>query len=175
MDTITKITNKIKEYTESREFTRIGKTVIVILLMTISFTFGKLSSRAGDSTVLDPVSIYLPDGTVYSGNLDSTRNEPLSAYILGGATDAIRLANGPSTAERVSMAENDPNTGQITSSADTSSSTDQPEAIFGSKNGSTYYIPGCKSGNRVKPENRVYFESETDAEDQGYSRSKLCK
>ncbi len=174
MDTITKITNKIKEFTQSPTFLRLGIVACILLLMSISFIFGKLSSQVGDKAIEKPVSIYLPDGTVYSGDLQATRNEPLSAYILGGATDAVRLPNGPNTQERLNIAENNLNSDQITSSTNTSS-TDQLETIFGSKNGSTYYVPGCKSGNRVKPENRVYFESETDAEDQGYSRSKLCK
>jgi methylphosphotriester-DNA--protein-cysteine methyltransferase len=58
---------------------------------------------------------------------------------------------------------------------ETVSSPEESNQLFGSKSGSTYYTPGCKSGNRVKIENRVYFENESAAEDEGYTKSKLCK
>jgi hypothetical protein len=175
MDTITRITNKIKELSDSQKFIRIGKIICLALLMTISYTFGKLSSQTGDLVQEKQVQIYLPNGTLYQPNTENINTDnPLSAYILGGATDTIRVPNGPSTTERVTMVQNTPEYNQIDPNTITGTNT-QLDAVFGSKNGSTYYVPGCKSGNRVKLENRVYFESETDAEDQGYTRSKLCK
>ncbi len=40
---------------------------------------------------------------------------------------------------------------------------------FGSKNGTKYYTPGCAAGNRIKPENYVWFSDEEDARLQGYT------
>ena len=40
---------------------------------------------------------------------------------------------------------------------------------FGSKNGTKYYTPGCPAGNRIKPENYLWFENEADARLQGYT------
>jgi hypothetical protein len=48
-------------------------------------------------------------------------------------------------------------------------------AFAASKTGKSYYPKGCKSLDRVKPENRVYFNSETEAQNAGLSKSTLCK
>jgi hypothetical protein len=44
-----------------------------------------------------------------------------------------------------------------------------------SKNGKLYYPKGCKGANRIKEENRVWFDTSTDAEKQGYTRASSCK
>lgn len=44
-----------------------------------------------------------------------------------------------------------------------------------SKNGKLYYTASCKASNRIKPENRVWFDNESDAKKSGYSRSQSCK
>lgn len=46
--------------------------------------------------------------------------------------------------------------------------------VYGSVNGTKYYNYGCKSGNRIKPENRLYFENETEALLSGYEPSVNC-
>jgi hypothetical protein len=47
--------------------------------------------------------------------------------------------------------------------------------IIASKNGKMYYSLGCSGINRIKIENRVYFNSEIEAEKAGYIKSKTCK
>jgi phage shock protein PspC (stress-responsive transcriptional regulator) len=44
----------------------------------------------------------------------------------------------------------------------------------GSKTGKTYYTKDCKGINRIKPENRVYFTTQQEAQSQGRSLSKTC-
>lgn len=44
-----------------------------------------------------------------------------------------------------------------------------------SKNGKLYYPSSCKASNRIKEENRVWFESPQDAERAGYTSSASCK
>ncbi len=39
----------------------------------------------------------------------------------------------------------------------------------GSKNGTKYYAPGCAGLERIKPENRVWFQTAEDATLQGYT------
>lgn len=175
MEIITRMRNKIKDLSEKRVVQDACKIGCVMLLMIISFIFGKLSSEGGEKGSLMPVAIYLPNGDLYSKN--KTPESPLSAYILGGATDAYRVINGPTSDERLQIVENSPEYTQMMASHTSSSGTGDTtrEGIFGSKNGHTYYTVGCTAGNRVKPENRVYFSSETDAGDKGYSKSKLCK
>lgn len=47
--------------------------------------------------------------------------------------------------------------------------------FIASKNGSKYYPAGCKASNRIRLENRVYFESAIDAKAAGYELSATCK
>lgn len=44
-----------------------------------------------------------------------------------------------------------------------------------SKNGKMYYSLGCSGSKRIKPENEVWFNTETEAEKSGYTKSSLCK
>ena len=46
--------------------------------------------------------------------------------------------------------------------------------FFASKNGTRYYPENCGKGDRVKPENRVYFESADSAERAGLSLAVGC-
>ncbi|MEK7576426.1 MAG: hypothetical protein AAB482_01895 [Patescibacteria group bacterium] len=46
---------------------------------------------------------------------------------------------------------------------------------YASKSGSKYYPLNCKAGNRITPENRVYFKSPEEAESAGYALSTTCK
>jgi hypothetical protein len=43
-----------------------------------------------------------------------------------------------------------------------------------SKSGKKYYPVGCKSANRIKPENRVFFESQEEALRLGLELSSTC-
>jgi methylphosphotriester-DNA--protein-cysteine methyltransferase len=41
-------------------------------------------------------------------------------------------------------------------------------------NGKAYYPIGCKASERIKEENRVWFETTEEAESQGYQPAKNC-
>ena len=41
-------------------------------------------------------------------------------------------------------------------------------------NGAKYYPVGCKSANRIKEENRIWFASEQEAREMGYTPSSQC-
>ncbi len=45
--------------------------------------------------------------------------------------------------------------------------------IYASSKGTKYYLPNCKSS--IKEENKIYFDSELDAQNAGYSLSKSCQ
>ncbi len=51
----------------------------------------------------------------------------------------------------------------------------QNYAFVASKTGSKYYPVDCGSVSRIKPENRVYFATETAALEKGYERTSACK
>lgn len=163
MDTITKIREKINLLVENSHFFTGLKILFIISLMGTSFLFGRLAEKETSNKTPSPVAIYLPSGELLTNQNSIIPHNQLTAYVLGGATQQTSISS-PTLDERLRLiVENNPTL---------TTSTGQ---LFGSKSGSTYYTPDCKSGNRVKVENRVYFEDETDAEDQGYTKSKLCK
>jgi len=46
---------------------------------------------------------------------------------------------------------------------------------FASKRGKKYYPVGCSAGNTIKQENKIYFETSTQAEEKGYILSGSCE
>ena len=44
-----------------------------------------------------------------------------------------------------------------------------------SKNGSKYYLPSCGTANRIKEENKIYFNTKEEAEAAGFGPSSTCK
>jgi hypothetical protein len=48
-------------------------------------------------------------------------------------------------------------------------------SVFASKNGSTYYFVSCGSSSRIKEENKVWFQSDTAAQNAGYHLAKACE
>lgn len=59
---------------------------------------------------------------------------------------------------------------------ETGNTTEPDSWVFaGSKTGKTYYPKDCTGLTRVKPENRVYFTTATQAATAGYHISTTCK
>ncbi len=52
---------------------------------------------------------------------------------------------------------------------------DSETMAFGSKNGKTYTYSWCGGSGNIKPTNKIFFTSPTDAEAKGRTLSKLCK
>lgn len=60
--------------------------------------------------------------------------------------------------------------GAIPPSPTTATLSDTPQGAFaGSKNGTKYYTPDCAGLERIKPENRIWFQTIEDATLQGYT------
>ncbi len=57
----------------------------------------------------------------------------------------------------------------------TSQSNSIEKQIVASKNGKRYYYSNCNGLNRIKLENRVYFETEKQAKDKGLTLASGCK
>jgi hypothetical protein len=47
--------------------------------------------------------------------------------------------------------------------------------LVGSKNGSVYHLPWCSGAQRIKEENKVWFNSKEEAEKAGYRAATNCK
>jgi hypothetical protein len=83
-------------------------------------------------------------------------------------TDVLRPAEIQSPEPEPSLKTS--STGQAAAVGLASSKT----TIFASKSGTKYYYSWCKSGNRVKLQNRVYFTSKEAAEKSGKSLAANC-
>lgn len=60
------------------------------------------------------------------------------------------------------------------SSTETSSPA-QSGAIIASKNGTKYYFPNCRGVGNIKEENKIFFQTESEALAAGYSKASGCK
>ena len=47
-------------------------------------------------------------------------------------------------------------------------------SYFASTRGKKYYSTGCSAGKSIKQENRIYFQTSTEAEKAGYTPSSSC-
>ena len=47
--------------------------------------------------------------------------------------------------------------------------------LVASKNGSKYHFPWCSGAQRMKEENKIWFESKKEAQGAGYEPAKNCK
>ncbi len=47
--------------------------------------------------------------------------------------------------------------------------------VVASRNGSVYHFPWCGGASQINPDNRVWYASEEDAREAGYTLSKSCK
>jgi len=63
---------------------------------------------------------------------------------------------------------------KATNTAATKSSTNSRN-FFASNRGTKYYSVSCNAGKTIKVENRVYFDTQRDAEDAGYELSSSCQ
>jgi hypothetical protein len=104
----------------------------------------------------------------------------LSSYWIGvhqGAnsqnSNQVIFIDAPQVAATsMSLIENSHNKTNTTESSP--SAHNQKTTIFASKSGSKYYFPWCKSGNRVKLENRIYYQSAQAAEAAGKTLAANC-
>jgi len=58
-------------------------------------------------------------------------------------------------------------------SATNATDTNTQGKIIGNKNSMIYHVPGSASYNKISPENRVYFDTEADAQKAGYRKTKM--
>ena len=105
-----------------------------------------------------------------------------------GTFELGRLSNGGSSS---GIKIDYPNHQMETQSANVISSTNHLEArppsgektpkpstsnnFFASSKGSKYYSIGCSAGKTIKPENRIYFATQDEAQKAGYELSSSCQ
>ena len=47
-------------------------------------------------------------------------------------------------------------------------------AYVASRSGTKYYLPTCSGASRIKEENKIWFNSESEAENAGFTKSSTC-
>ncbi len=57
----------------------------------------------------------------------------------------------------------------------TGTATAETGKYVASKNGTKYYLPSCGTVNRIKEENKIYFNTKEEAEAAGFGPSSTCK
>ena len=119
--------------------------LIIILVGTISFGLGKISSYEKNKT---PISIL------------KTRDYMLST-VLEGTSNINKL-------ETNIIKEN------LTSETKTNSSTKTEGLVVASKSGTKYYYPWCTGVSRIKEENKVWFDSIEKARAAGLTPASGC-
>lgn len=102
-------------------------------------------------------SFYLGRLSLQGSNL--AQNEGVKIYLPNG----ILLGEGSTISQNKPYIEN-------SSAIDSMSS-----KVFRSKTGKIYYFTSCNSGNRVKPENRIWYNSSEEAEKAGYTLASSCQ
>lgn len=119
----------------------------LLLIIFTSFISGRVIERRKSSHEKPPVTIESPP----------PRLEPY--------TNSYRATNQPSTPFK---------TRTVTTASTTTHSNGNMLPFVASKTGKVYYPATCKSVNRIKPENRVYYESSEELLVRGYTPSKTC-
>lgn len=63
---------------------------------------------------------------------------------------------------------------QVPVQAQTETASPSTGAYVASRNGSKYHLPWCSGAQRIKEENKIWFDSKEEAERRGFSPAKNC-
>lgn len=142
---------KIKQFIESEKGKDILTLAVVVLVGLGSFGLGRLSKL----TEHNPVYI----------NYKEQPANTLKAAESLAVSEPTALTKGITPKEFIK--ENPTlNTGSEASSSG---------SFFASRIGKKYYSVGCSAGKTIKKENRIYFQTETEAINAGFEKSASCK
>jgi len=85
------------------------------------------------------------------------------------------LAKNCSTDSAMETTEQTPVTKQTESTPPAAAARATEGKVVGNKNSQIYHLPACSGYKTVSEKNRVYFDSEEEAEKAGYRKAKNCK
>jgi len=114
------------------------------------------------SAILVAVSMY------FIGNMTALESQSNEIQII--YPDAIALDSNQSNKKAEASNINT----EIQKDVISKSNSNQGQ-IIASKNGKRYYYKNCGGVNRIKTENRIYFETEQQAESKGLTLASGCK
>ena len=96
----------------------------------------------------------------------------LSASNVQNTDAGMTIIPAQASEDKTLNKDNNPNLGANALDASTNKISGKYVA---SKNGKLYYPVGCKGANRIKEENKVWFDTPSMAEGLGYKPSPACK
>lgn len=159
--TLARMNDNIKLIINKRQVYHAG---IVVLFIISSFISGyKLGKKWGEGHDVEVESTSFNSSGDYLGKND--------------AMSSLELL-GPETKNQASEQElkpieklNDSKTSKVNKDLQ---DTNTSENFVASRNGTKFYPAGCKSANRIKTENRVYFSNKEEAIKAGLEEATSC-
>lgn len=90
-------------------------------------------------------------------------------------TDRITsITQGNTATQTISQNENVSAT-PVIGSTSTASTTNFLGTYVASKTGTKYFLPWCAGASQIKDENKIFFNTKSEAEKSGYTAAKNCK
>ncbi len=104
-----------------------------------------------------------------------------SAYLIGNMNtlesnlSEIKIVYPDNIAVKEDVQIEEPQSQKTTTQSNDIKSDSVTGKIVASKNGKRYYYPNCGGINRIKLENRIYFDTNEQAESKGLTLASGCK
>lgn len=158
---IPNIIEKIKPLTESRK----GRDVLLIVIISLASIGSFLLGRASISQS-QPHNIIVkfdPNEIAKKGIGDSTLPSPAS-FGMGQSVSQSMAGNALMGAKNAISGTSAPQTAGS-----------KLGTIVASKRGSKYYFTWCSGANSLSESNKIYFQTEAQAQVAGYTKSTSCK
>ncbi len=143
---------------------------------------GKIGPLKAPEGVLTLVVVLLASSASFGLGMLAERGrgpESTGADIPGQALEAAlpaaaALAPLPPTS-KATGAVTAGKTGYTKKALPTGTATAETGKYVASRNGEKYYLPSCGTVNRIKEENKIYFNTKEEAEAAGFGPSSTCK
>ncbi len=122
-----------------------------------------LESEKGKDILIVLIVILVGLASFGLGRLSKDTNNGIKIEQLGGGsvTNQGKGLLNDQLGSNVISAQNSPNTSE--------------KVFFASSRGSKYYGVSCSAGKNIKVENRIYFNSASEAEGKGYTLASSCQ
>lgn len=143
---------KIKQFIENEKGKDILTLAVVVLVGLGSFGLGRLSKL----TEHNPIYINYKEQPANTLKATESLSDPEPTTPAKSLTPKEFVKENPTL-----------NTG--------SEAISSGGAFFASRIGKKYYSLGCSAGKTIKKENRIYFQTETEAINAGFEKSASCK
>jgi hypothetical protein len=103
----------------------------------------------------------------------------ISSFYLGrlskeNGSQGLKIEATSQTAGALNSVSSKPNTVTLNPSIAEKTQNQGSGSYFASSRGKKYYPIGCSAGKSIKQENRIYFNTTTEAEKAGYTLSSSC-